>query len=342
MRYIGKKAIIMILIMMITTNIPQSNSLVFTPISSHNDTGQHTYSTKNQIAEQIITEWIDDCSDITTFPGRGDDTWPHDSVVSVVFGSIDCSGNYFYSDDVGSGTGHHGPLYYHALITPINLSQFVELQAEIEISGSSAGLTAWIRIGLHAADNASLLTLQVADSWTGAQAAYANLIYKYDNGTLTETPNSYPEYAASEPYHETFGVLNNETGLCTSFPRIPNQVLLDRDEVELSREIMYISIQFGGYSTWPLCETMRIHNLMLRYEPTEASQTTTSTETTTETSETDTAIGSTSTTTPNSSGTTHPEYPDLLLIISIGSGGTIVILVLVIIILSRRTENAIQ
>ncbi|MHA2143064.1 MAG: hypothetical protein ACXADD_16385 [Candidatus Thorarchaeota archaeon] len=210
--------------------------------------------------------WHDDCSSLTTFEGIGDNSWPHDSVVSVTFGSVSSSGTYFYCDDVGSGSGHHGPLLYHTLAQSFSLSQFAELQAEIEIDATSANRRGWIRIGLHAADNSSILTLQVADPWTGTSAAYANAIYKYENGTLTETPGSFPDYASNEPYHETFTVFYNSSGLYTSFPGIANSFLLNASQVENLREIKYVSIQFNGYGSGVLCETMRIHDIRLTWD----------------------------------------------------------------------------
>ena len=44
--------------------------------------------------------WHHDCSNLTAFDGQGDNSWPHNSDVSVTFGSVLTSGTYFYSNDV--------------------------------------------------------------------------------------------------------------------------------------------------------------------------------------------------------------------------------------------------
>ena len=213
--------------------------------------------------------WYNDCSNLTAFNGTGDNTWPHNSDVSVTFGSVKCSGTYFYCDDVGSGTGHHGPLYYATLATPFTLAQFIEVRAEIEIDATSADRRGWIRVGLHAPDNVTILTLQVADPGTGVSAAYANAVYRFINGTTPETPQDYPAYFGSEPYHESFAILKNSSGLYSSYPGIPNASLLESSQIESNRIVKYVSIQFNGYDTGALCETMRIHDITLEYSGSE-------------------------------------------------------------------------
>ncbi|MHA1929846.1 MAG: DUF2341 domain-containing protein [Candidatus Thorarchaeota archaeon] len=211
--------------------------------------------------------WNDDCADTNVFTGIGDDTWPHNSDVSVTFGSVSSSGTYYYCDDVGVGAGHHGPLLYHTLEIPMTLDQFSELRADIEIDASSNSQRGWIRIGLHDSDNSTIMTMQVADPWTGTSAAYAQGIYRYTNGTTTETRQTIPDYTNPEPSRENFRIISNSTGLYTSMPGITNESILGASEIEYSRTIRYISIQFNGYETGELCDTMRIHDIELISRP---------------------------------------------------------------------------
>ncbi|MFW9965266.1 MAG: hypothetical protein ACFFCX_16960, partial [Candidatus Sifarchaeia archaeon] len=206
--------------------------------------------------------WHDDCSDISVFNGYGDDSWGHNSDVSVTFGSVSSSGTFFYSTDVGIGSGHHGPLLYHTLENGFTLAQFRELQVEFEMDALGADRRGWIRVGLHAPDNSSILTLQLADPWIGVAATYVNAIYRFSNATTTETPQTTPN---PEPFHDSLLLFSNSSGLYTSFPGIASSQLLESGQIEESRVIKHVSIQFNGYDTGALCETMRIHDINLRF-----------------------------------------------------------------------------
>jgi hypothetical protein len=263
--------------------------------------------------------WHHDCSNMTAFDGRGDDSWPHNSDVSVAFGTIQTSGSYFYSTDVGTGYGHHGPLYYHTLETPFTIGQFVELQTEIEMDASAADRRGWIRVGLHAPDNATILTIQVADPWTGTSAASVLAVYKFENGTVITTPAIYPAYASAEPNHGIFSLIRNSSGLFSAFPGIRNSSLLESAEMEVERQIKYISIQFNGYDTGILCETMRIHDINLTWNSSVITETPTTTQPTTP---------STPTIPSQTNGTWNWEdLPDPVVFLIAGLGGTVLVLV---------------
>ncbi len=203
--------------------------------------------------------WHHDCSNLTAFDGRGNNTWTHDSSVNVTFGSINCSGTYFYSDDVGTGTGNHGPLYYCTLEQPFELHDFEQLFAEFEMNASAADRRGWIRLGLHAADGATIAVIQVADPWTDTSGVCVNSVYRYSNGTTTETDQS--SYAM--PFHDTLRLVLYPSGLWMTCPSGEDYLLSEQPEG--SRLVKYISIQFSGYGTDPLCETLRFHDLRLAY-----------------------------------------------------------------------------
>jgi hypothetical protein len=204
--------------------------------------------------------WHHDCSNLTAFDGRGSDTWMHNSSVTVTFGSINCSGTYFYSDDVGTGTGQHGPLYYHTFGQPFELRNFDQLLAEFEMDSSAVDRRGWIRVGLHAADGTTIAVIQVADPWTGISV---NLVYKFSNGTTTETPLS---SAYAVPFYDTLRLVLYGSGLWMTYPGGADYLLLTSEQLEGNRLVKYISIQFNGYGTDPLCETFRLHDIKLTFK----------------------------------------------------------------------------
>ncbi|TFF93467.1 hypothetical protein EU546_06165 [Candidatus Thorarchaeota archaeon] len=229
---------------------------------------QHQIHYRGIPASSSTEKWHHDCSNLTAFDGRGDDSWPHNTGVSVTFGSIQTSDGYFYSDDVGTGSGHHGPLYYHTLEQPLVVGEFVSLRTEMEINATAADRRAWLRVGLHAPDNSTIMTFQLADPWVGVNAAYAIGIYKFENDSNAQTPGSYPDYASDGPVHESFAILQNASGLFTALPQMTNSCILDASQIERGRQIKFISIQFNGYDTGILSETMRIHDIELTWNRT--------------------------------------------------------------------------
>ncbi|MFW9965150.1 MAG: hypothetical protein ACFFCX_16380 [Candidatus Sifarchaeia archaeon] len=223
---------------------------------------RHPESQKVLSEDGLTRSWHDDCSNLSTFVGQGDNSWPHNSDVSVTFGSVQSSGTYYYSDDVGTGSGHHGPLLYHTLSDNFTLGQFNELRVEFEMDALGADRRGWIRVGLHAPDNATILTLQLADPWTGTAGTYVQGVYKFANGTTTDTGQTPPD---PQPFHKSIALFSKTSGIYTSFPGETNSCLIERSQIEGSRIIKYISIQFNGYDSGVLCETMRIHDIKLNY-----------------------------------------------------------------------------
>ena len=87
-------------------------------------------------AQEVITNiWHHDCSNLTAFSDIGNESWFADNVTEIG-GTMNTTGDFFYSNDTGMGPFGHGPFRYHTLAQPFPVSQFVSLQAELEIYAS--------------------------------------------------------------------------------------------------------------------------------------------------------------------------------------------------------------
>jgi len=219
--------------------------------------------------------WHHDCSNMTAFDGMGDNSWPANPEIEVSFGSMSSSGAYIYPTDVGSGSAHHGPLYYHTLSSTFLLDQFLSLEVEAEIDAISADRGGWMIVSLHDPTNKTIVNLQVIDPWTGINEAKANSKYKFSNDTVMETPGSWPDYSEPAPYHAIVRLVRNSTGLYTELPGITNSCLIEASYIESNRMVAFVSIHLMGYDSWALCETMKIHDIRLIWNSTSTTSTST-------------------------------------------------------------------
>jgi len=248
-------------------------------------------------ADPVI--WHDDCSSNSTFPYLADAAW-----FTGAMGTIDSVDGYIYATDYGSASGSHGPLYYQSFNDSIIVGQLDWLEAEIEANGSSNTLGA-AAVFLFDENYNRVALLDVADSWTNQNdvAAYAG--WYTPEQTSTTTPNTWPVYVASEPYHETLRMSFNSTGVFASIPRIGNFKLIDIEDINLNSTIRYIGVNLRTSSSYATCETLRIHDIRMQYRLPASTE-----------------------------GTSPPDIlapPDLIVLISIGSGGVIFIIIILII-----------
>jgi len=213
--------------------------------------------------------WHDDCSTFSTFPYLADDAW-----FTGAMGTIDSVDGYIYATDYGTASGSHGPLYYQSFNDSITVGQLDWLEAEIEVNGSSDTLGA-AAVFLFDENYKRVALLDVADSWTDQDdvAAYAG--WYSPEQTSTTTPNTWPTYVASEPYHETLRMTFNSTGVFAGIPRIGNFKLIDIEDINLNSTIRYIGVNLRTSSSYATCEILRIHDIRMQYRlPANAEDTT--------------------------------------------------------------------
>jgi len=204
-----------------------------------------------------IVTWHDDCSSTSSFPDLA--VWYNGSM-----GSIDAENGYIYPTDYGSASGNHGPVYYHTFAPALTIGQFVSLEAEIELDGSSAiGAAA---VMLYDSNYHRVAILDVADSWIADDeaAAYAGW-YCYNFTTNSLTPHDHPSDTVAEPYHETLRMEANSSGLFATIPRIGAFKMLDYSELELDRDISYLCVQFRQGNSYTPIQTLRIYDIKMQY-----------------------------------------------------------------------------
>ncbi len=107
---------------------------IFIPLNNHVSTSADSIELRDHSIADYVPEntWYHDCSNLTDFDGVGNDTWFAEFGYNVS-GTMNSNDSYFYADDYGAGSFGHGPLRYHTLSTPIRVSQFISLDAELEL-----------------------------------------------------------------------------------------------------------------------------------------------------------------------------------------------------------------
>ena len=267
------------------------------------------------------TAWHHDCSNLTAFDDIGNDSWITEPGYNVT-GTMNSSGSYFYADDYGMSGFGHGPLRYHTLSSPIPVSQFISLEAELELDVNATEHPVSTELGhimviLYDDFEKEVMTLQASQLWDNGYPtrieAFAR--WRFSNGTKIETPT---DDVQQEPYHDTLKICQNETGLFASFPGFGNFSILAHNQIESSRNIAFVAIYIGATFTFPPTDILRVHNLLLRYGITDTG--TTSSTTTTES-------------TTHSTTTISPVDPQTIAYILAGAG----LVAVVVIILRRRS-----
>lgn len=202
--------------------------------------------------------WHDDCSNTSSFPDLA--VW-----YGGAMGSIAATSGYIYATDYGSASGSHGPVYYHTFEPALTINQFISLEVEIELDGSSAlGAAAVL---LYDSDYNRVAILDVADSWLASDYAAAYAGWYSDTFTPNWlTPKDHPADTVAEPYHETLRMEANNSGLFASIPRVGDFKMMEYSDLELDRDISYLCVQFRQKDSYTPCHTMRIHDIKLEYD----------------------------------------------------------------------------
>jgi hypothetical protein len=267
-------------------------------------------------AQEVITNiWYHDCSNLTAFSGIGNESWFADNVTAVS-GVMNTTGDFFYSNDTGFGEFGHGPFRYHTLAQPFPVSQFVSLQAELEVYSSDIEVVGGVLVYLYDDQLREILAVKAAVLFadSGREQRQPQTRWRYSDSTLVETPTDQPEweqFATEFPYHETLVLSQNETGLFAEIPRSGNYSLLASEAIESDRTVAYIAVMMYGIFSFQVCELLRVHDIQLTY-------TTSAVETT--------APTTTTSTTPTA--TTPPSPFDFLLFPVLTVIGVIIVLVL--------------
>lgn len=218
--------------------------------------------------EPGTTTWLHDCSNVTAFNGIGDHTWSRATSLEVTQGTLSSTSGYIYASDYGTGTDAYGPLHYHTLGVPFQVSQFLSLEAEIEIDSTAVNRRGEITVSLHDETNKTILSLSVHDRWVSQDDVTAFGTWKFSNYTSRVTPNSHPAFAANQLYRESIRIFQNSTGIYFDAPRIGSFKVVDITYLRPHRVVTYVSLHFQGVNDGfgtDICETIRVHNLELTW-----------------------------------------------------------------------------
>ena len=267
------------------------------------------------------TAWHHDCSNLTSFDGIGNDSWIVEPGYNVT-GSMNSSGTYFYADDYGYGGSGHGPLRYHTFSSPIRVSQFISLEAELEFDANNTEPPVSMQLGnimviLYDEFEKEVMTIQASQVWDDGYPTRIEALarWRFSNGTKIEATI---DDVQQEPYYDTLKISQNETGLFANFPGFGNYSILASNQIESSRVITYIALYIGDTFSFPPTEVLRVHDLLMWYGITDTG-----------------TISSTTTTesTTHSTTATSPIDPQTITYILAAAG----LVALVVIVLRRRS-----
>jgi len=212
--------------------------------------------------------WYHDCSNTTAFDGVADDTWYGNPDIHVD-GSIASTDGYIYASDYGSGSVSYGPMLYHNLTNPFNLTSFESLSSEFEFEDSTDSRMGAAAVVLFDQNNDTVITINVADSWSGYSVVSAFASYDFANGTRLVTPWTNPTWTAATPYREMISVIQNATGIYAFIPRVGNFEILPAGSIETDRNITSIAVNFRASASASISEVNRIHEIYLNKLPTQ-------------------------------------------------------------------------
>ncbi|MFW9848204.1 MAG: hypothetical protein ACFFF4_03640 [Candidatus Thorarchaeota archaeon] len=208
--------------------------------------------------------WHHDCSNMTAFSESADSSWYENPSIEID-GSMDSSGDYIYPTSLGTGSNSHGPMQYYTFPTSMLMSQLIELKADIEVDASSMAALGAVSVVLFDENNDTILSMNVADSWSGTDQLSVDASIYLRNGSIYTTPNTLLVWTVQEPYREILRVFTNSTGLWGEFPRVGTFQILEPSQMEMNRKIQHIALNFRSYSTDPACDIMRIHDINFTY-----------------------------------------------------------------------------
>jgi hypothetical protein len=283
------------------------------PLVSNNNSGPSQFE-QQVLADEVMHTWFHDGSNMTGFAS------PVAELPTM--GSLTSSGEYFYSVDLGSGSGWHGPGMSYALEEPFLVSQLTSFDVEVEFDClATSGRLGAINVILYDSNELPICRYIVSDAWSDDRQMKLPFSWFFLDESSITTPSSEPAWVTFSPYYDTLTVTNTSNGFRADIPDIGIFDIPVTSAEDLSRVISYVTIRFLAYESYTYCEEVFIHSITLEWsaESTEPSSTTTGSTTTTQTPEQP----------PGS------PFDGLLLPISIG-GGAVIVLVIVLIFLKQR------
>lgn len=261
-------------------------------------------------ATEIKHSWYHDGSNITGFASPVADL--------PTMGSLTSSGTYFYSEDLGTGSGWHGPAMTYTLEETFKVSQMTSIDIEIEFDCvSTTNRLGALNVILYDSNEYPLCRFIVSDAWADDRQMKLPFSWFYLNGSRFTTPLSEPDWVTFSPYYDTLSLTNTSTGFLATIPEIGAFDIPVHTTQELDRVVTYVTIRFLANAAWTYCEEVFIHSLNLEWVGE--------------------AIATTTPTTPTSATPPQTGVPwdSYLLPITIG-GSAFVILVVAIICMKRR------
>ena len=173
--------------------------------------------------------WHYDCSNMTDFVEVVNNTWALNNnplPQNVVNGTLESSGTYIHPTDFGTGTDFYGPLYYTELASPINIMNFREIRATMEIDSATGLEGGMICVILNDQNNVPIIGMTVVDGWSADLASLPDASWTYGNGSQTNIGLSSDSRIFGQ-YNETLRVWLNATGVYCELPQINEYKLID-------------------------------------------------------------------------------------------------------------------
>lgn len=211
--------------------------------------------------------WYHDCSNLTGFTDITDSSWfyPFNSSDTITSGDIGVGTSWIQANDVGSGSGWHGPVKSIQLDGPFKISELVRFDVRIGFDSSIGSQLGGIRVMLHDSNQRVICQFNIFDSWADDKQLKMPAHWAFLNGTATGTPWSEPDWVTFAPYDETLTFLQNTTGFYAIIPEIGNFKLNVGPNDDLDRVASYVSVWFAGYDGYSFCDSVYLHSISLEW-----------------------------------------------------------------------------
>ncbi|MHA2081087.1 MAG: hypothetical protein ACW99H_08085, partial [Candidatus Thorarchaeota archaeon] len=134
-------------------------------------------------ATESTHSWYHDGSNITGFSSPVADL--------PTMGSLTSSGTYFYSEDLGSGSGWHGPGMSYTLEETFQVDQMTTFDIDIEFDCfSSTNRLGALNVILYDSNEVAICRYIVSDAWADDRQIKLPFSWFYLNGSSYTTPYS--------------------------------------------------------------------------------------------------------------------------------------------------------
>ena len=241
------------------------------PLMMTNTSNRMELTTPVEILElsEASEVWFHDGTNLTGFTDISDSSWfyPFNSSDTIVSGDIGVGTSWIRANDVGSGSGWHGPVKSIPLSDPFKISELVRFDARIGFDSSVGSQLGGIRVMLHDSNQRVISQFNIFDSWADDKQLKMPVHWAFLNGSYTGTPWSEPDWVTFAPYDETLTILQNSTGFYTIIPEIGNFRLNVGPNDDLDRVVSYVSVWFAGNDGYSFCDSVYLHSLSLEWAP---------------------------------------------------------------------------